>query len=356
MEINKELLSKLIEEGLSQQKIAEVIGRTREYVKFLLDKHQLKTKRSKGSSGFNDDLQKNIINLYQEGQTLADISKKLKVDRATVKRRLLSAGVQLRKKVAHPNLRHDFFEIIDSEEKAYWLGFLYADGYVNEKNGAIVMDLAQKDEDQIKRFCQALGANEDKIRHRIHKCGSKSCSVKISSRQMCNDVVNLGCGQNKSLTVRFPMFIEKKLRLPFFSGYYDGDGYESSYEICCGSKRFLEDIKNIFSIPFFIRKKRTVYTLSLGKEFKATLESSYLDSMNRKRRVEILSNPSESLVLYRASIKKEIDKSRRKAVRPPYKQLLKEIEEFGYSGTGRKYGVSDNAIRKWVQWYIKYKN
>ena len=37
--------------------------------------------------------------------------------------------------------------------------------------------------------------------------------------------------------------------------------------------------------------------------------------------------------------------------RPPYEQLLAEIAELGYSGVGRKYGVSDNAVRKWVRWY-----
>lgn len=41
--------------------------------------------------------------------------------------------------------------------------------------------------------------------------------------------------------------------------------------------------------------------------------------------------------------------SRRKAKRPPLDQLLKEVEELGWTGTGRKYGVSDNAIRKWVK-------
>lgn len=39
--------------------------------------------------------------------------------------------------------------------------------------------------------------------------------------------------------------------------------------------------------------------------------------------------------------------------RPPYVQLQQEISELGYSGTGRKYGVSDNAIRKWIKNYEK---
>ena len=52
---------------------------------------------------------------------------------------------------------------------------------------------------------------------------------------------------------------------------------------------------------------------------------------------------------------KIIYQRKRKAERPPYEQLLNEIKELGYCGTGRKYGVSDNAIRKWIKHYEKYK-
>ena len=50
----------------------------------------------------------------------------------------------------------------------------------------------------------------------------------------------------------------------------------------------------------------------------------------------------------------EFHKSQRKIERPPYEQLVKEIEETNYSAVGRKYGVSDNAIRKWVKFYEKH--
>jgi hypothetical protein len=43
--------------------------------------------------------------------------------------------------------------------------------------------------------------------------------------------------------------------------------------------------------------------------------------------------------------------TRRKVERPPYEQLIREIEETSYLAVGRKYGVSDNAVRKWVQFY-----
>lgn len=41
--------------------------------------------------------------------------------------------------------------------------------------------------------------------------------------------------------------------------------------------------------------------------------------------------------------------TQRKVKRPSKTDLQKDIEELGYLGTGRKYGVSDNAIRKWMK-------
>lgn len=41
----------------------------------------------------------------------------------------------------------------------------------------------------------------------------------------------------------------------------------------------------------------------------------------------------------------------RKAVRPSYDVLKKDIDQMGYVGTGKKYGVSDNAVRKWLKFY-----
>lgn len=46
----------------------------------------------------------------------------------------------------------------------------------------------------------------------------------------------------------------------------------------------------------------------------------------------------------------------RKVERPEYELLIKEVKENGYSKVGRRYGVSDNAIRKWIKFYKeKYK-
>jgi hypothetical protein len=41
----------------------------------------------------------------------------------------------------------------------------------------------------------------------------------------------------------------------------------------------------------------------------------------------------------------------RKVERPSYERLLAEIDATSYLAVGRKYGVSDNAVRKWVRFY-----
>lgn len=61
------------------------------------------------------------------------------------------------------------------------------------------------------------------------------------------------------------------------------------------------------------------------------------------------------VTLTQDKIKKvKIKKERpRKVERPPYQKLIDEINQFGYRAIGRKYNVSDNAIRKWVKFYEK---
>ena len=52
--------------------------------------------------------------------------------------------------------------------------------------------------------------------------------------------------------------------------------------------------------------------------------------------------------------KEEFITSRRKVKRPDYNTLISEVERLGFVKTGKKYGVSDNSIRKWIKFYEKY--
>jgi hypothetical protein len=66
----------------------------------------------------------------------------------------------------------------------------------------------------------------------------------------------------------------------------------------------------------------------------------YCKCGNKMNKTSILCNTCEKI-------------NRRKVERPPYEQLQNEIKEDGYSATGRKYGVSDKTIKKWIKFYEK---
>lgn len=94
---------------------------------------------------------------------------------------------------------------------------------------------------------------------------------------------------------------------------------------------------------------KRVFVLSLNSSERDNYEK---EIYNLKKELKKYKNLNGDVDLSKR--RKEYHKSQRKVERPPYDQLLKEIEETNYSEVGRKYGVSDNAIRKWVKWYKKH--
>jgi hypothetical protein len=123
----------------------------------------------------------------------------------------------------HPNTRQvqrDYFNTIDTDEKAYWLGFIAADGTVvsNSRQYSIVLDLQPRDMHWLERFRDTIAPGAKITSH-----GSRSSSVSIGSQEMVRDVMALGIGPRKSNTLEWPS-IPEALVIPFLLGYFDGDG------------------------------------------------------------------------------------------------------------------------------------
>lgn len=122
---------------------------------------------------------------------------------------------------AKNNFNH--FEKIDNEEKAYWLGFLYADGYVSKNENKIELGLAEKDLAHIEKFKNFIG-NNNKISYRER---TKSYRYSFRSTKCKEDLINKGCMPNKSLILKFPneSQVPNHLIRHFIRGYFDGDGW-----------------------------------------------------------------------------------------------------------------------------------
>ena len=119
-------------------------------------------------------------------------------------------------------LNVDYFKNIDSEDKAYWLGFLYADGCVTQNKKCLIVNLAPIDVGHLEKFINCIQSN-----HVIrYKDGNRYVSLLICNKQFVSNLIDKGCVPAKSLILKFPSkdIIPAHLIKHFIRGYFDGDG------------------------------------------------------------------------------------------------------------------------------------
>lgn len=129
-------------------------------------------------------------------------------------------------------INHEYFDNIDTEYKAYILGFIYADGSIIQPKGNRQMNLriAIQEEDGyiLQKFADEAAGGQIKTMNppAVQSKGWKKRSiVSIVSDKLCQRLINLGCGPNKSkLGMRFPD-LEWHFYSHFIRGFLDGDGY-----------------------------------------------------------------------------------------------------------------------------------
>lgn len=162
-----------------------------------------------------------IIELYNNYNNIGIVAEKLNCCTANISKRLRKAGISVsrdynkRRESSREKLyvEESYFKSIDTEDKAYFLGLMYADGSVSKN----AFYLKLKDEDIIQEFKKYLKA-ETNI-----KIINNQYSLTICRQSMCNDLINQGCYINKTASIRFPS-LDKKLMRHFIRGFYDGDG------------------------------------------------------------------------------------------------------------------------------------
>lgn len=174
-----------------------------------------------------------IFNKYSSKEyTYVALSKEYNVTPFSISQLLKRRGVQTFKIHKTPkkySLDHSYFDCIDTECKAYFLGLLYADGYIHEKRHVINLDLQEEDKHILDEFLIELKSNnillfrELSKKNPIHK---NSYRLHFSSINMTQKLKKLGCFQNKSLTLKFPTEeqVPNYLIKHFLRGMHDGDG------------------------------------------------------------------------------------------------------------------------------------
>lgn len=250
-------------------------------------------------------------------------------------------------------INENYFENIDTNEKAYWLGFLYADGYIGNINEKLQICLSIKDELHLDKFINCIEDELSKKRYYgPYKTSGKQVHWYTRNKKIINDLINLGCTNKKSHNIRFPKLNSQDLNCAFLLGYFDGDGTTGKRhsDITCGSKQFLEDIKNIFKIENKIQirsLKYETYALCLGRSLFESLLPYYINSLESKRNnYKDCRNHNQYLEYLKT---KEYEYHANLNIRKfevSKEELEKLINEKPYTEIAKMFGVSDKAITK----------
>lgn len=165
-----------------------------------------------------------IIAAYGAGKTLHEIATVYGCSDWTIKHRLLQAGENLRRTGPARTyaLNESFFEDIQTEQQAYWLGFLLADSRVAKTvagNWICRTDLATVDTQHLEKLRIAVGTDAPiKSGH-----DGESVYLDLCSVQLCRALVSLECGPDKTSKHGTPA-IPDVLQRHFYRGFSDGDG------------------------------------------------------------------------------------------------------------------------------------
>lgn len=173
----------------------------------------------------NIDWEKLAFEFQTTSISLTEMGKREKVDRRTLAKHFKELGIKIVNKQNRSKFNEQVFDQIDSEEKAYWLGFIFADGYIsssplreNVKSIYIFeLSLGLKDQEHLEKFRSFMKYEKPLI------IDTYRCRFTLSNKHLWNVLNDYGCTPNKSLTLKFPKIPENLIK-HFIRGYFDGDG------------------------------------------------------------------------------------------------------------------------------------
>ena len=148
-----------------------------------------------------------------------------------------SLNLQKRRKIIEENTKHDFFDCIDTEIKAYLLGFYYADGSLNLERKRIKISIDSNDIEIINLFREYIAPlniiGEDfRTKENKNKTKTHLNSIQIYSPHIVETLTKYGMGYRKTYNDLTDLsFIQDNVMRHFIRGYFDGDGCVYSHVI-----------------------------------------------------------------------------------------------------------------------------
>lgn len=218
------LVLHLYDEGRTWQEINEQAGITSVTLGKILQRNGRDYDRRSDA----EDNAPIITALYAAGHSTRDIGAMLGHGKSTVNAVVVRHGGEIRQQVGVD--RPDFFDSIDTPERAYWLGFLSADGSMisserHPEGDHLSVRLAARDKGHLEKLKATLGAHASVLDGIANGFGkpTPSASLNVGSRRLTDALIALGIDPRKSATVK-PWNGPAELMPHFWRGLFDGDG------------------------------------------------------------------------------------------------------------------------------------
>lgn len=255
---------------------------------------------------------KEICSYFLEGHTYTECSLHFNICQQSVLNHLHKNNIKLSYKTSDFSLDKTYFTKIDSEYKAYFLGFLVADGSISKETNRVSFMINSEDSYILQKLKEDIKSSNMVRNYKIFdkrtQKTNNSSVFQFSSKQIKNDLFNLGVSSFKTQTFNFPN-IDKEYFSHFLRGLMDGDGYISDHSVVSliSTKEFLQIInkylfKNTGKISIvaeylnvyrlIIRKSRTTMdfldylykdaSIYLDRKYKKYLESKK-NILNKKQ-------------------------------------------------------------------------
>jgi len=211
-----------------------------------------------------------MLKLYESGKSISDISKELKIPPTQIWRVINKDNYITKRTVfdyRHKNLKYKTDELqfskIDTPNKAYFLGFLYADGNAHSKYYHIKLKLQEKDCHILEDLKSNFGFEQEILKSKSNNPNAQDQrTLIICNKIVYNDFVRHGVRPNKTFKLFYPWFLDKELYSHFVRGYFDGDGcisFDEKRRVCtvsiCGTRDMCDDLKIIFKEEIGIDSK-----------------------------------------------------------------------------------------------------
>ena len=227
------------------------------YIRLILKENQVDRKHYQK---FSEELYQRIIKLHLDGLLHKDISYRLLVSHQGINTTLDRNGIprmSISQRNQHIKRNSNYFDKIDTPNKAYVLGMIFADGnnYCIPGKNALTIVLQEEDRDVLERIRQEIEYdaplhfdNMKKKKEVYHN----TYRLVVCDEYMCHKLLELGVVNNKSLKITFPNYISEELLPHFIRGYFDGDGsvyYDNKRHKAgtsiCGTYNFVSHISDI---------------------------------------------------------------------------------------------------------------